>query len=57
MQCRVDVSIMPQVAGGDIREIRPGVSYMPKIMSRLAPDFIIRQLDKPIDRMLVQAKG
>jgi len=33
-------------------EIYPGVSKALKIMSRLAPDFILKQLSKPVDKML-----
>ncbi len=32
-------------------EIRPGQSNQLKLMSRLAPDFILKQLSKPVDRM------
>jgi 2-polyprenyl-6-methoxyphenol hydroxylase-like FAD-dependent oxidoreductase len=38
----------------DRLEIRPGLSNLRKIMSRLAPNFILRQLGKPADRMLAQ---
>lgn len=33
-------------------EIRPGQSNQLRFMSRLAPDFILRQLSRPVDRML-----
>jgi uncharacterized oxidoreductase len=33
-------------------EIRPGQSNQLKVMSRLAPQFILNQLSKPVDRML-----
>lgn len=33
-------------------EIRPGQSNLLKIMSRLAPQFILNQLSKPVDKML-----
>jgi uncharacterized oxidoreductase len=33
-------------------EIRPGQANQLKFMSRLAPDFILKQLSKPVDRML-----
>jgi uncharacterized oxidoreductase len=36
----------------DKYEIRPGQSNQLKFMSRLAPDFILRQMSKPVDRML-----
>ena len=32
-------------------EIRPGQSNQLKFMSRVAPDFILKQLSKPVDRM------
>jgi uncharacterized oxidoreductase len=37
-------------------EIRPGQANQLKFMSRLAPDFILKQLSKPVDRMLAQMK-
>ena len=33
-------------------EIRPGQSNQLKFMSRLAPEFILKQMSKPVDRML-----
>lgn len=33
-------------------EIRPGLSNILKIMSRVAPNFMVQQLGKPVDRML-----
>jgi uncharacterized oxidoreductase len=41
----------------DRLEIRPGLSNFLKIMSRLAPAFAIKQLSKPVDRMLAQTNG
>lgn len=41
----------------DRLEIRPGPSNRLKIMSRLAPNFILKQLSKPVDRMLAEPKG
>ena len=38
-------------------EIRPGPSNRLKIMSRLAPNFILKQLSKPVDRVLAQPRG
>lgn len=40
----------------DQLEIRPGQSNQLKIMSRLAPEFILRQMSRPIDRMLSASK-
>ena len=37
-------------------EIRPGQSNQLKFMSRLAPEFILKQMSKPVDRMLANAK-
>jgi uncharacterized oxidoreductase len=37
-------------------EIRPGQSNQLKLMSRLAPEFILKQLSKPVDRMLSSTK-
>ncbi len=39
----------------DRLEIRPGLSNILKIMSRLAPNFILKQLGKPVERMLAQS--
>jgi len=36
----------------DCYEIRPGQSNQLKFMSRLAPEFILKQLSRPVDRML-----
>lgn len=36
----------------DVFEIRPGQSNQLKFMSRLAPQFILNQLSKPVERML-----
>jgi uncharacterized oxidoreductase len=38
----------------DILEIRPGRSNLLKLMSRVAPRFILGQLAKPVDHMLAQ---
>jgi uncharacterized oxidoreductase len=38
----------------DCMEIRPGQANQLKLMSRLAPAFILGQLSKPVDRMLKQ---
>jgi uncharacterized oxidoreductase len=40
----------------DRLEIRPGQANQLKFMSRLAPDFILKQLSKPVDRMLAGMK-
>jgi uncharacterized oxidoreductase len=39
----------------DRLEIRPGLSNMLKTMSRIAPNFIVKQLGKSVDPMLKQA--
>jgi len=36
----------------DLFEIRPGQANSLKFMSRLAPEFILKQLSRPVDRML-----
>lgn len=36
----------------DTFEIRPGQSNQLKFMSRVAPEFILKQMSKPVDRML-----
>jgi len=41
----------------DKLEIRPGPSNLLKLMSRIAPQFILKQLSKPVDRMLAQSSG
>jgi uncharacterized oxidoreductase len=41
----------------DCLEIRPGQSNVLKIMSRVAPEFILKQLSKPVDRMLTLTKN
>jgi len=38
----------------DRLEIRPGQSNQLRFMNRVAPDFILGQLSKPVDRMLRQ---
>ncbi len=40
----------------DVFEIRPGQSNLLKMMSRLAPQFILNQLSKPVDNMLQNVK-
>jgi uncharacterized oxidoreductase len=40
----------------DQYEIRPGQANQLKLMSRIAPDFILKQLSKPVDRMLAGMK-
>jgi uncharacterized oxidoreductase len=37
-------------------EIRPGQANQLKFMSRLAPEFILKQLSRPVERMLASAK-
>jgi len=40
----------------DRSEIRPGISNILKIMSRLAPNFMLKQLSKSMDNMLTEIK-
>ena len=51
---KVDAMVKVAVSGiqNDLFEIRPGQSNQLKFMSRLAPDFILNQMSKPVDRML-----
>jgi uncharacterized oxidoreductase len=37
-------------------EIRPGQANQLKLMSRIAPEFILKQMSKPVDRMLAGMK-
>jgi uncharacterized oxidoreductase len=41
----------------DRLEIRPGQSNQLKLMSRLAPEFILKQLSKSVDRLLSETRG
>ena len=40
----------------DQLEIRPSQSNQLKLMNRIAPEFILGQLSKPLDRMLGSVK-
>ena len=55
----VDAMVAVAVKGlqSDILEIRPGQSNQLKFMSRVAPAFILKQLSKPMDRVLSQMKN
>lgn len=48
------VKIAVQGMQNDQFEIRPGQSNQLKLMNRIAPQFILNQLSKPVDRMLAQ---
>jgi uncharacterized oxidoreductase len=54
----VEKMVEAAVAGlqNDQLEIRPGQSNQLKLMSRIAPQFILKQLSKPVDRMLAISK-
>jgi len=56
----MDTDKMVQVAikgfGNDTLEIRPGQSNLLRIMSRVAPRFILNQMSKPVDSLLAQQK-
>ena len=41
----------------DIYEIRPGLANALKLMSRVAPQFILEQLSRSADDMLAQSKA
>jgi uncharacterized oxidoreductase len=38
-------------------EIRPGQANLLKLMSRLAPGFIVKQMSAPVNRMLDKSKN
>jgi uncharacterized oxidoreductase len=54
----MDVDKMVGIAMNGLRndtpEIRPGQSNMLRIMGRIAPAFILKQLSRPVDRLLAQ---
>jgi uncharacterized oxidoreductase len=52
----VETLVTRAIAGlqGDVEEIRPGLSNVMKIGSRLAPGFMLKQLGKSVDAMLAQ---
>ena len=54
----VEVMVAATLKGleNDQLEIRPGQSNQLKFMSRLAPDFILKQLSRPVARMIAQTK-
>jgi uncharacterized oxidoreductase len=56
---KVDAMVADSIKGlaADRFEIRPGQANSLKFMSRLAPDFILKQLSKPVDRMLRETAG
>lgn len=56
---KVDDMVRDSIKGlaADQLEIRPGQANSLKFMSRLAPDFILKQLSKPVDRMLRETAG
>lgn len=51
---KVEEMVAAAVKGleADRFEIRPGQANQLKMMSRLAPEFILKQMSKPVDRML-----
>jgi uncharacterized oxidoreductase len=51
---KVDVLVRQFLKGleKDQLEIRPGQANALKLMNRVAPEFILGQLSKPVDRML-----
>ena len=54
----VEAMVAAAVKGmeADCFEIRPGQSNQLRFMSRLAPQFILNQMSKPVDRMLANMK-
>src|SRR5262249_37111582 len=55
---KVDAMVGAALKGfeADRLEIRPGQSNQLKFMSRLAPEFILKQLSRPVDHMLAEMK-
>ena len=56
---KVDRMVAAAIKGmeSDHPEIRPGQSNQLKLMSRIAPQFILKQMSKPVDRMLASSKN
>ena len=56
----MDTARMVEVAikgfSNDTLEIRPGQSNLLKIMSRIAPEFILKQMSRQVDSLLAQSK-
>ncbi|MDD4968566.1 MAG: SDR family NAD(P)-dependent oxidoreductase [Paludibacter sp.] len=56
----MEVDKMVQIAikgfGNNTLEIRPGQSNSLRIISRIAPKFILNQMSKPVDRLLAETK-
>lgn len=48
------VEIALKALSNDIYEIRPGQSNLLKIMSRVAPQFILNQMSRPVDNLLAE---
>lgn len=56
---KVDAMVTDSIAGmkADKLEIRPGQANSLKFMSRVAPDFILKQMSRSVDRMLASTPG
>ena len=56
---KVDDMVTASIAGmaADRLEIRPGQANQLKFMSRLAPEFILKQMSRSVDRLLAQTAG
>jgi uncharacterized oxidoreductase len=56
---KVDAMVEASIIGigADRLEIRPGQANSLKFMSRVAPDFILKQLSGPMDRLLAETKN
>jgi uncharacterized oxidoreductase len=50
-------SLRVQLKNTHVYEIRPGLANALKLMSRVAPQFIFKQLSKSADNMLARMKG
>jgi uncharacterized oxidoreductase len=55
----VEAMVADSIRGlaADRMEIRPGQANQLKFMSRLAPEFILKQMSHSVDRMLSQTGG
>lgn len=55
---KVEEMVAAAVKGleNDVFEMRPGQSNQLKMLSRLAPQFILNQMSRPVDRMLANSK-
>jgi uncharacterized oxidoreductase len=55
MNCDEMVKVSLKAMKADCLEIRPGQANQLKLMNRIAPEFILKQLSKPVERMLTHS--